>query len=115
MFALTSSYRYFLYQDVCDMRKSFNALSGLIASKMNGNPTNGDAYIFINKRRNQIKILRWEQGGFILYYKRLEEGTLEIPSYNDETKSYSMNYSQLLLMIEGISFENIKKRKRYIR
>lgn len=115
MFALTGSYRYYLYQGVCDMRKSFNALSGLIVSHMHGNPTSGEAYIFINKRRNQIKILRWEEGGFILYYKRLEQGTFEIPDYDEKTSSFKMEYSQLLLMIEGISFKNIKKRERYSR
>ena len=115
MFSLTQSYRYYLYSGICDMRKSFNGLCGLIVSQMHSDPSNGDAYLFINKRRNQLKILRWESGGFIIYYKRLEEGTFELPHYDADRKTYQMDYPSLLLMLEGISFNSIKKRKRYIR
>ena len=95
------------------MRKSFDGLCGLIVNHMGQDPINGDAYIFINKNRNKLKILRWESGGFILYYKRLEVGTLERFQYDNASESYKIEYSHLLLMIEGISVKGIRKRKRY--
>lgn len=95
------------------MRKGFNGLCGLIVNQMGQDPINGATYIFINKNRNKLKILRLESGGFILYYKRLEEGTFEKSQYDKTSDSFNMEYSHLLMMIEGISVKGIRKRKRY--
>lgn len=113
MFGLTSSQQYFLYREPTDMRKSFDGLCGLIESQLERNPLSGEVFIFINKRRDRVKMLRWEQGGFVLYYKRLESGTFELPVYDHDQKSYRMNWSDLVMMIEGISWQNVQKRKRF--
>jgi transposase len=113
MFSLTSSFRYYLYRDPTDMRKSFDGLSGLIQGQLHRNPTSGEVFIFINRRRNKVKLLRWEQGGFILYYKRLETGTLELPSFEEGALSCQMSWATLMLMVEGISIEKSKQRRRY--
>jgi transposase len=113
MFSLTSSFLYYLYRDPTDMRKSFDGLSGLIQGELLRNPTSGEVFIFINRRRNKVKLLRWEQGGFILYYKRLETGTFELPDFQEGALSCQMSWTTLMLMIEGISIEKYKKKKRY--
>jgi len=95
------------------MRKSFDSLCGLIQSNAGRNPTGGEVYIFINRYRNRIKLLHWENGGFVLYYKRLESGTLELPDVDGKTKSVQVSWSTLVMMIEGISLEKSKKRRRY--
>ncbi|MBA7537169.1 hypothetical protein ES705_29436 [subsurface metagenome] len=73
MFSLTSSFRYYLYRGFTDMRKSFNGLSGIVQSKLHRNLMSGEVFIFINWRRDRVKLLRWETGGFILYYKWLKD------------------------------------------
>ncbi len=113
MFTLTSSHKYFLYSSPTDMRKSFDALSGIILSQMLKNPTSGDVFIFINKNRNQIKLLHWETGGFCLYYKRLESGTLELPQIGQNTQTLQINWTDLVMISEGISMKNITQKKRY--
>lgn len=55
------------------MRKSFDGLCGLVSSVMQRQPTSGEVYIFLNRSRTHIKLLHWESGGFVLYYKRLEQ------------------------------------------
>ena len=79
MIGLTSHHKYYLYSEVCDMRKGFNGLSGIVRSKMKRSPLDGSVYMFINRRRDRLKMLVWESGGFMLYYKRLEQGTFELP------------------------------------
>ncbi|TFG89500.1 MAG: IS66 family insertion sequence element accessory protein TnpB [Candidatus Atribacteria bacterium] len=113
MFSLTSSFRYYLYRSPTDMRKSFDGLSGLVQDQLKRNATSGEVFIFINRRRNKVKLLRWEQGGFILYYKRLDSGTFELPRFTGDAVSCQMSWSTLMLMVEGISIEKSKKRKRY--
>jgi transposase len=113
MFSLTSSFRYYLYRGATDMRKSFDGLSGLVQSQLKRNPMSGEVFIFVNRRRTKVKLLRWEQGGFIIYYKRLESGTLELPKFQSDSVSCQMSWATLMLMIEGISIEKSKRRKRF--
>jgi transposase len=95
------------------MRKSFDALSGLIRNHLVSNPLNGDVFVFINKCRDKIKLLHWQGSGFLLYYKRLEQGTFEIPKYDASVGSISLSYSQLVMIVDGLSIKNLQQRKRY--
>ena len=113
MFALSSSLNFKLYAHPVDMRKSFNGLSNLISNDLERNPTDGSVYIFVNKLRNKAKLLHWQGGGFVLYYKRLEQGSFELPFYDNTTASLTLDYSQLVLLIDGVSITNINRRKRY--
>jgi transposase len=91
------------------MRSGFNSLCGIVQNKLGRNPTSGEVYIFLNRRRTHIKLLHWESGGFVMYYKRLERGNFEIPSLGDG----SVAWPELVMMIEGVSLGNIKMRKRF--
>lgn len=114
MFSLTSSYRYFFYNTPTDMRKGFDGLCGLVQGQLHRNPLSGEVFIFINRTRNKVKLLKWEEGGFVLYYKRLESGTFELPTWNQDSKTVEMTWSNLVMMIDGISLKNIHRRKRFL-
>ena len=108
------SARYFLYQEPTDMRKSFDGLCGLVTDKLGQNPMSGDLFIFVNKPRNRIKLLRWETGGFVLFYKRLEQGTFRLPTPSLSTdKKLIIDYSELVMIIDGISLEKARKNNRF--
>ncbi|MDP4188009.1 MAG: IS66 family insertion sequence element accessory protein TnpB [Bacteroidota bacterium] len=113
MFTLTSSHQYYLYNGRTDMRKSFDGLCGLVRSKLHRDPMSGEVFVFINRRCNQIKLLNWEQGGFILYYKRLEAGTFELSSFDTSQSCCHIQWSELVMMTEGISMKNLHYRKRF--
>ncbi|MEJ7643761.1 MAG: IS66 family insertion sequence element accessory protein TnpB [Chryseolinea sp.] len=109
MLSLSSSCRYFLYRHSADMRKGFDGLSGLVRDGLQKDPLSGDVFIFFNKRRSQVKLLHWERDGFSMYYKRLEQGTYELPlSTSTELKS-----SELMLILQGISLKSVRRRKRF--
>ena len=80
MFSLGTEHRYLLYSEATDMRKSFNTLSGIVNNRMGADPRNGDVYIFVNRRRNRMKLLHYEQGGMVIYSKMLDRGTFAIPA-----------------------------------
>jgi transposase len=109
MFALTAWQRFFLFGEAVDMRKSFDALSGIVSGQMKKEVLSGDVYIFIGKSRDKIKLLVWEKGGFVLYYKRLEAGTFHLP----KPGQVSLSYSELCLLIEGVEVEVKQRHKRY--
>ena len=113
MFTLSCSHRFHLYSQPTDMRKSFDGLSGLVKNILNRNPFHGDVFIFINKRRDKIKLLHWQGVSFTLYYKRLEEGTFELPQYDQTVKTIALSYTQKVMIIDGLTISNIHKRKQY--
>lgn len=110
MFHLGSEHRYFLYRNPCDMRKSFDGLCGVVSNELHRNPLNGEVFIFLNKAGTHIKLLHWEEGGFVLYYKRMEKGTISIPKLSE---SGCILYHDLVLMIAGIEVLKSKQKKRY--
>lgn len=113
MFALTAENIFHLYSQPTDMRQSFDALSGLVRNNLGSNPTGGEVFIFINKTRNRIKLLHWQGSGYLLYYKRLEKGTFEMPRYDASVGSITLSYAQLVMIMDGLSIKNLQKRVRY--
>jgi len=95
------------------MRKSFDGLSGLVQNELKKDPLSSAIFIFLNRRRNQVKLLLWEGDGFSLYHKRLEKGSYELPPGSDGQASVTIEADQLLLLLKGISLRHIRRRKRY--
>lgn len=105
--------QYYLYFGYTDMRKGIDSLCGLVRSELRKNPLLGDAFIFINRRRNQIKLLHWQGDGFAVFYKRLESGTYELPV--SDKKALEITSGELHLILDGIQLSSVKKRPRYER
>jgi len=113
LLSLTDSCRYHLYRKETDMRKSFDALSGIISNELDKNIMNGDVFIFINRLRTHLKLLVWETGGFSLFYRRLEQGTFELPPFDHDCRSLAVTADQLNFILKGISLKDVKYRSRY--
>jgi transposase len=113
MLHLSPSIRYYLCTTHTDMRKGFDSLCGIVSSQMALNALSGAVFIFINKRRNQVKLLLWEGDGLSLYYKRLEKGTYERPISNENTTSTALTYQQLQFILQGVALQKIQYRNRY--
>ncbi len=113
MFTLSTNNKFHLYGKPTDMRKSFDGLSGLVQNSLGRNPCNGDVFVFINKRRDKVKLLHWQGISFTLYYKRLEEGTFDVPSYDISAGAITLGYTQMVMLVDGLSIQNIWKRKSF--
>lgn len=112
MFSLSESNRYVVCIHGVDLRKGVDSLCGLI-HYLSLSPTNGDVYVFFNKSRTTMKLLHWERGGYVVYYKRLERGRISHKIFLKEGLGFrSLRWDELVLLIEGVSL-NIKRRKRY--
>ena len=94
------------------MRRSFDGLCGIIKSQMALNALNGSVFIFMNRRRTQVKLLLWEGDGFAIYYKRLEKGTYELPVINASSTTVALDARQLQFILQGVSLKKIVYRPR---
>lgn len=106
MFSLNSSHRYYLYQGHCDSERA-SMVRGLVTSELRREASSGEVFVFLNRQRTHIKLLHWEHGGFVLYYKRLEQGTFAIP------KKDQLSWADLVLVIEGTQVQRCRQLRRY--
>ena len=114
MFCLNDTMRYFLCPGKTDMRKGINSLCGLVHDKMGYDVRLGDVFIFVNRSRTTMKLLHAEDGGMVMYVKRLEAGRFKLPEYDPKSNSYPMEWRDLVMMVEGIQ-ENPEQRLRRLR
>jgi transposase len=114
MLSLHANIRYLLYQGDASMGKSFDGLCGIVTNEMKTPLLTGDVFIFFNKRRTHVKMLQWQQDGFGIFYKRLEQGTFERPHPAMEGGSVIITRQQLELILQGVSLKKVHYRKRYI-
>ena len=102
MFCLNDTMRYFLCPGRTDMRKGISSLCGVVHERMKSDVRNGDVFIFIGRSRRLMKLLHAEDGGMVMYVKRLEAGRFKLPEYDGQSSSYQMEWRDLVLMVEGI-------------
>ena len=112
MLSLSSRQRFFWYRGVADMRKSFHGLCLLVETEMGFDLMSGDVFIFLNRKRDRMKLLMWDRTGFVIWYKRLEEGTFEWPDLSGGQPE--ITWEHLLLILEGVVLKSAKRRKRYV-
>jgi transposase len=111
---LASSSKIFVYTPVTDMRKGVNGLSGIVRSEFSADPTDGSLFIFINRRRDRMKILHFDGGGFWLYYRLLEAGSFEELSHAGKSNHATIDATQLSMLLAGVSLAaSARRRKRY--
>ena len=115
MIALPPQIRVFLYRQSTDMRKSFNGLVAIIESELKQDPLSGSLFVFVNRRRDRIKILYWGQTGFCIWYQQLQKGTYQLPVHEslDEQDTLEVTRSQLSLILDGIDLTSARQRARF--
>jgi transposase len=91
------------------MRKGFYGLGNLVREHYRREPTDGNVYIFINRRRDKMKLLVWDRTGYVVYYKTLEEGTFELPTQSGN----QIKWDELVMILEGVKLDSIKRKKRF--
>lgn len=112
MFNLNENNRFFISCLPVDMRIGVNGMCGQVRG-LQLSPTNGDVYIFVGKSRRIMKLLHWERGGFVVYYKRLEQGRFHPGIFMKDGVGFrSLRWDELVLLVEGIS-PRAKRRRRY--
>ena len=115
MLSFSSKLQIFAYIPPTDMRKGFAGLSAIIREEFQGDPTDGSLYLFINRRRDRMKLLHFADGGFWLYYRLLEAGTFETLKNPDaQACQIQLDATELSMLLSGVSLAQAgKRRKRF--
>ena len=108
------STKIFVHTRSTDMRKGFQGLSAIVREQFEADPTDGSLFIFINRRRDRMKLLHFAEGGFWLYYRLLEAGTFEVLRSADASAKLQIDATELSMLLSGISLAtSSNRRKRY--
>ena len=110
MISLAHPVRVFLHTPPTDLRKGFDALCGLVTTAFGQDPTSGHLFLFVDRRRDRIKLLYWDRDGLAIWYKRLEIGSFQIPTNSTEAVSIEMTATQLSLILSGIDLGSARQR-----
>jgi len=109
MITLPSSVKIYLASQPTDMRKGFDGLMGIVRKTLRQDPFSGHLFVFVSKRADRLKILFWDRGGFVLYYKRLEAGKYRVPHIGPGARSVRMDSAELSMLLEGIDFSRVRR------
>src|ERR1700733_6425881 len=120
MLSLPLPVRVYLCLEPTDMRRGFDGLSRMVRDHVGADPLSGDLFVFRSKRGDRVKLLYWNDDGYALWYKRLEEGTFPWPTADGKrtvvgSHGLTLRPAELAMLLDGIELANVQRRKRYQR
>lgn len=116
MLTLPASVRIYVAAEGVDLRRGFDGLAAATRSVIREDPLSGHLFVFMNRRRNRVKVLVWDRTGYLLLYKRLERGTFQLPTQPAAGwRHVELDAAELGLMLEGVDLRGARRRERWRR
>ena len=115
MLSFPPAVRIWLCVQPTDLRKSFDSLAELVRQHLEANPLSGHVFVFRNRRSDRVKLLYWDEDGFVIVYKRLEEGTFRWPALAAGQPSVALRAAELAMLLDGIDWSKAQRSRRYHR
>ena len=116
MLTLPASVRIYVAAEPVDLRRGFDGLAAATRSLIHEDPLNGHLFVFLNRRRNRIKLLVWDRTGYLLLYKRLERGTFHVTTQPAVGQRHiELDAGELGLLLEGVDLRGARRRPRWYR
>lgn len=114
MILLPRSVRVYVATTPTDMRRSFDGLSNEVRSVLSLDPLSGHLFVFLNKRRNMVKLLMWTRGGFTIVAKRLEQGTFTFAgAASPDARTAEIDAHELAMLLEGLESKGVRRKPRW--
>jgi len=114
MLTLPSSVRILLASQPVDMRKSIDGLMALVRNEWGEDVYSGHLFVFFSRGGDKVKILTWDRGGFVLYYKRLETGRFRLPPVEEAARTVRVDATQLAMLLDGIEVAAVKRPRAWV-
>ena len=112
MLGFPGAVRVYLATEPTDMRKGFDGLAALV-KRSGADVFEGHLFAFLSRRRDRVKILLWDSGGFVLYYKRLEKECFRLPLSQGASR-IELDSAQLSMLLDGIDLNVVHRPKKWL-
>ena len=113
MLSLPSLVKIYLHAAPVNLHYSFDRLAGIVRDEMGRDPLSGHLFVFRNRRGDRVKLLFWDDDGFVILYKRLEAGVFKFPVVSPETRAVQVSVADLSLLLWGIEAGSVRRYKRF--
>jgi transposase len=110
---LPPSVRIYLATGKVDLRRGHDGLGAIVRNQWKVDIYGGHLFVFVGRRADRCKILFWDRGGFVLYYKRLERGRFRVPTVAASANSVTIDATELAMLLDGIDVVSVKRPKRW--
>jgi transposase len=107
--------RVFVALEPADLRRSYDGLEALVSGAFGRDVFEGDAFVFLNRRGTQVRVLYWDRDGYCIWMKRLEAGTFRQLQGDHGQALLEVDAGELAMLLSGIDAVAVKRRKRYAR
>ena len=98
-----------------DLRRSFDGLAEQVRQHLHEDPLSGHIFVFRNKRGDRVKLLYWDEEGYVIVYKRLEAGVFRWPATAEDQASVTLRAAELAMLLDGIDWSKAQRGRRYHR
>jgi transposase len=115
MLSFPPAVRIWLASQAVDLRRSFDGLAEQVRQHLHADPLSGHVFVFRNKRSDRVKLLYWDEDGYVIVYKRLEQGSFHWPATVAGQGSVTLRVAELAMLLDGIDWQNARRSKRYHR
>ena len=109
MLLLPSAVRVLVAVHPVDMRNSIDGLVAVVMNTWKQDVDTGHLFVFVSRRRDRVKILTWDNGGFVVFYKRLEAGRFRVPAFDGEAVTAQLDGTQLAMLLDGIDVSRVRR------
>ena len=109
MLGVSGGVKIYFWSEPTDMRKGVDGLARIVEASMKADIYSGALFVFVSRRRDRLKILTWDTGGFIVYYKRLEAGCFKMPRMRSGSTTVELDSAQLAMLLRGIDLSRVRK------
>ena len=113
MLSFPPAVRIWLCSEATDLRRSFDRLAEMVRQHLKDDPLSGHVFVFRNKRSDRVKLLYWDEDGFVIVYKRLEAGTFRFPAA--QGAGVEIRAADLQMLLDGVDLASVKRGRRYRR
>ncbi len=114
MLLLSRAVQVYVATAPCNLKKSFEGLTNEVRQVLAKDPLSGHVFVFLNRRKTQVKLLLWTRGGFTIVTKRLERGTFTFPArITTDVASVRVDVHELSMLLEGIDVARGRTSRRW--
>jgi transposase len=115
MLSFPPAVRIWLCAPAVDLRRSFDGLAEMVRQHLHLDPLSGHVFVFRNRRSDRVKLLYWDEDGYVIVYKRLEEGVFRFPVAVGDEAGVTLRAAELAMLLDGVDWQNARRSKRYHR
>ena len=109
MLNIAAGSKVYLAVEPVDLRRGHDGLAALVRTRFGMDPLEGHLFVFVGRRVDRVKVLFWDRGGFVVYYKRLARGRFRMPKVASDADRIVLDGTELAMLLGGFDLVGVRR------